>query len=768
MLVLAFVFFASLFMPLPEADFRKETVQSLRIVDRNDVLLREYLNDSQGRGQWRSLKDLSPALIRATIAVEDKRFRYHPGIDPIAILRSVVENIRAGKLRSGGSTISQQVIRNVYQGPRTLFTKIAEAWYALRLERMMSKDEILEQYLNRVPYGNQLVGAEAAARHYFDKPARYLSTAEAAFLAGLPNAPSFLNPYSRPEEALKRQKRVLRVMMEQGLLTQEEYSLASSQPVVLVPPEVNFRAPHLVEMAARTARQFPSAVLVRTTIDYSLQKSIQWLIKGHLKQLQRKNVNNAAVVVLDNKTMEVVALVGSADYFHEAIQGQVNGALASRQPGSAVKPFTYALAFEGPMTAADIIPDIPTRIPDQEGDYIPENYDRRYHGPVRMRTALACSYNIPAVRVLQSVGRENLLQRMLKAGLSTLDQPSVFYGYGLTLGNGEVTLLELTQAYALFARGGRWQEASFLRSMETTEGISLLREGKNERRVFSEQAVHLLTDILKDSEARRPAFGQAFRFPFDCAVKTGTTKDYRDNWTVGYTTSYTVGVWAGNFDGSPMRGVSGVSGAGRIFEDIMMLLHVRPDCDLPEPFALPAHFVTKTICAVSGQLRGAHCTKTVQEHFMPGRVPALKCEVHRLYRFTNEAGARETKVFEVLPQEYREWAHAQGIPAPPYNAVQVSEPQSSRFSALALLAPQSGQLFKVDPILRSEYQTIRILAHIPSNVSGVKVRVNDRENFRYDSDGAWWKLQKGEHRFQLEGIRDGKLIRSKPVFIAVE
>lgn len=767
----SFAFIASLFVPLSTTSFRPETVHSLRITDRNGVLLREYLNDEQGRGQWRSLDEIAPPLQQATLAVEDKRFMIHPGVDLLAITRALVADLKAGRFRSGGSTITQQVVRNVYHHPRTLIFKALEAWYALRLERMMSKAKILEQYLNRVPYGNQLVGAEAACRFYFDKPARDLSLAEAAFLAGLPNAPSVLNPYLNFQTALQRHQIVLNRMRDQGRISAREYQEACAQPIVLVPPEGNFRAPHLVEMASSAVQDLPSAAIVRTTIDEPLQERIRFVIRGHLKQLKSKNVTNAAVVVIDNRSMEVLALVGSADYFNASIQGQVNGALAHRQPGSSVKPFTYGLAFEGPFTPSDVIPDIPTKIPDERGDYIPENYDRRYHGPVRIRTALACSYNVPAVRVLKEIGKENLLQRMLLGGLATLDQPSSFYGYGLTLGNGEVTLFDMTQAYAAFANKGLWRPARFIDSIQTVDGVVLpLPPSASPHRLFDERAAFLVTDILKDPGARQPAFGHAFRFPFECAVKTGTTKDYRDNWTIGYTTEYTVGVWAGNFDGSPMRGVSGVTGAGQIFTDVMVTLHLRRQRDLPAPFTMPRGLESRLVCAVSGKLPTSACSKLTLEWYIKGRVPVERCDVHQKFAFTDAAGVKRTKVFEVFPAEYHSWMVAQGIPEPPAGAGRVSERSASpgdrdRFS---LLSPQNGQIYKIDPILRPEYQTIRVLAHIPPNVSNVTLRVNGEEPIPYSSEKTWWKLKKGVHRLQLDGVLGGKTIRSKPIMITVE
>ncbi|MBI3006222.1 MAG: transglycosylase domain-containing protein, partial [Ignavibacteriales bacterium] len=307
-----------------------ESVHSLQVTDRNGILLREFLNDQHGRGQWRPLSSISPFLQHATIAVEDQRFRFHPGVDPPAVLRALWHNIKTGSLRAGGSGITQQVIRNVYHHPRTLPYKVLEAWYAFRLERMMSKDEILEQYVNRAPYGNQLFGVEAASRYYFQKPALNLSLAEAAFLVALPNAPSLLNPYQNFSGVLKRQRYVLQKVFQRGYASEEEYTRALLQPVRIVPPDINFRAPHAVEMAVTKVQPDPAVSTIQTTIDYPLQQKLQLVVRNQLKQLAKKNVSNAAVVVIENSTGAIRALVGSADYFDYEHQGQVNGALALR------------------------------------------------------------------------------------------------------------------------------------------------------------------------------------------------------------------------------------------------------------------------------------------------------------------------------------------------------------------------------------------------------------------------------------------------------
>ena len=770
----ATVLLATLFWPLPDQGFRKEIVHSLRVLDRNGLLLREFLNDQQGRGQWRTLDQIALSARSATVAIEDKRFYHHIGIDPLAMARAVVDDARAMRFVSGGSTISQQVIRNIYHYPRSIGSKAKEAWLALRLERMMSKDAILEQYLNRAPYGNQVVGIEAAAHQYFGKSALSLSIAEGAFLAALPNAPSLLNPYRNLDAELARQRLVLRRMREQGFISADEYQRGLEQPLVISSSEVTFRAPHVVEMVAARFGRFSDVAVVQTFIDYPLQKEIQHMLKAHLMLLAGKNVTNGSVVVIDNATGEVRALVGSADYFDEVHEGQVNGATALRQPGSAIKPFTYGLALEAGYSPATVLADISVHIPDDRGDYIPENYDKRYHGPVRLRTALACSYNIPAVRTLQYVGRENLLERLRLAGLSSIVHPADYYGYGLTLGNAEVSLLELTNAYAALANGGLWKPARLTSHAVDGNVRSIdIEPCEAPHRVFDERVAFLLADILSDPVARRPGFGNAFHFPFPCAVKTGTTKDYRDNWTMGFTTAYTVGVWVGNFDGSEMRGVSGVTGAGQIFVDIMMLLHMPPQGQAPVQFIPPDGLVRVPVCPRSGRLPTADCGKSIDEWFIRGNQPADSCTMHQRLRFPDMEGRSVERVYEVLPAEFSEWASQQQMPVPPAGARKVipatrQRARRERGEKLCILSPNDGDEFKLDPTLRVEYQTLRLVGSIPPGLRDIRVIVDDDETIRYEERCAWWPLKKGSHRLQLVGIGQSHHVTSEPITIHVE
>lgn len=763
----------SVFVPFPMSELAPASVHSFRVIDRNGILLREYLNDREGRGQWRSLDRIAPSLLRAIVAAEDHRFESHPGVDPFAIVRAAWGNLTTSR-RSGASTITQQVVRAIRPRERSLPSKLVEAWDALRLERTVSKDRILEQYLNRAPFGNQLFGAEAASQHYFGKPAADLSLAEAATLAALPNAPSLLNPYRDPGLVLRRRDRVLRRMLELNSAEPDEVERALAQPMTFRAPEANFRAPHAVEYLREMLHDRAEVSEVRSTIDARMHSTIQAIMRSQLGSLAERHVTNAAVVVIEHATGAVRVMAGSANYFDEEHDGQVNGALALRQPGSSIKPLTYGAALAAGLTAATIIPDVPVQITGGNGAYVPENYDRRYHGPVRLRTALACSYNIPAVRVARDLGLQRLVEFYQMAGLTTLTEPADHYGFGLTLGNADVRLLELTNAYAAVARGGFWQPTKFIEAAAAVDGSPVAFPlSPDAQPLLSPAHAALVTDILSDPAARRPAFGTAFSFPFPCAVKTGTTKDFRDNWTLGYTTRYTVGVWAGNFDGTPMRGVSGVSGAGAIFFDVMMALHDPRQAALPEAFPRPAGLTVADVCARSGLHPSAACDATIRETFVAGTEPNRPCDVHRRFEVIGPDGRRIERTYELFADEYQDWAREEGIPVPPPEARLVREldpiaRHQERSNRPVVLQPASGDLFKIDPVLRPEYQTVLVRTSVPDGASGPVLVVNGETTTRVDDGRAWWPLRRGVHRLQVRATVHGEAVTSRAVRVTVE
>lgn len=717
--------------PLPEELAQPRQEGSVRLLDRHGNLLREVPSSRNGVSRWVPLEEMAPTLVEATLLAEDRRFWWHPGVDPLAVARSAWINVRSGRVLTGGSTITQQLVRNLLpERPG----KLAEALYAIRLELRMTKREVLEAYLNRIPYGRGAYGVGAAAEAWFGKPAGSLSPAEAATLAILARAPESLTM----EEIAPLRAALLNRMS----LDPEALRVALAETVVEAPFSERFAAPHFCDYVLT---QLPAGVAeVRTSLDLPLQEAAEDLLAAHLRRLQGQGVGNGAVVVLDVATGEILAMVGSRDYFDPSA-GQVNAVLARRQPGSTLKPFMYGLALERGLTAASVLPDLDFH-PDGSSDgYVPQNYDWTSHGPVRLRTALACSYNQAAVRTLQELGPQSLLDRLKALGMASLDQEPSHYGLGLTLGDGEVTLLELTSGFRALARQGASSPAQFLAGAHAEEV-----------RVMDPAASYVITDILADPEARAPAFGRhgPLSLPFPCASKTGTSKGYRDNWTVGYTPRYVVGVWVGNFGGSAMIDVSGVTGAGPLFRDLMLYLHPpeEPVRDFPRPGGLQS----ASVCPSSGQLPGDDCPGGMREWFLDGTVPTARCEVHR------RVGGR---VYEVHPPLYRSWMADVGLPLPPSTGGWTTRPrleeeeepeetparEAPRPSQLAVAFPEDGSTFRLDPILRREYQTVLLRAVVPDGVREVEWRVDGRSLGRCPSPFTQeWPLQPGVHTVTLQ------------------
>jgi penicillin-binding protein 1C len=728
----------SFYVPIPARRLDPRPVRSLRIEDRNGLLLREILSEEGGRCRWIGLPEVPPVLLKAVLAAEDAHYLTHPGINPYAVIRAFVQNLRRGRVVSGASTITQQVVRNLYHFRRTFLSKAAEAWLAVRLEHTLSKDEILVQYLNRISYGNGTFGIEAAARQYFDKPARDLSPAEAAYLTAIPKAPSELNPYRNPAAVRERQREILDLMAGRGWLGRDDAERARTEPVRVLPASAKFRAPHFCDyvLASIPSEARRTMSVLRTTLDLAVQEKTEALVRGHLAGMEKRGLTNAAVLILDNASGDILSMVGSRDFFDERAGGQVNAALALRQPGSALKPLTYALAVEKGLTAATILDDVPTQFPTLDGSFAPDNYDGRYHGPIRLRSALASSYNIPAAAVLDALGPDLLYRKLRDLAFTSLDRPPSFYGVGLTLGNGEVRLLELASAYASLARGGLFLTTRSLLAAGGEDGRLIAAAAPPPpRRVFREDAAYVITHILADRDARVPTFGyaSALDLPFPAAVKTGTSKDFRDNWTIGYTPTHTVGVWAGNFDGSPMHSVSGITGAGPLFHDVMLLLN--PDPGAARSFSVPSSIVRLRICPDSGELPSDRCPSSIEEIFIRGSEPKSVC------RSAHGASPRRT-----LPAA-----------AGPFRAN----------GAFVVRFPRDGDVFKIDPILRREAQTIVFRAGVPEglDVKAVEWWVNGRRLERREAPFTMsWKLSPGSYTIRARAVlttgeRDSPAIR---------
>ncbi len=728
----------STFLPFPAGRLRPEKVISLRILDKDGVLLREVLSDEGGRCRWVSLADVSPALIKATIAAEDRYFYFHGGVDSLSTLRAVWQNLRHRRVVSGASTISQQVVRNMYPGRRTLSKKFIETWLALRLERTLTKNGILTQYLNRISYGNQALGIEAAARLYFDKPASELSLAESAFLAAIPRSPTVLNPYRSPARVKEKQKEIIRRMAALGRVARDEARRALGERLEITPQEEKFRAPHFCDYVLSLFPEEKRAGLaaVVTTLDGALQEKLEVMLRRYIDAVRDRGITNGAVVVLDNATNEVRGLVGSRDYFDEDNEGQVNGALALRQPGSALKPFTYALALEKGLTAASIVEDTPFRSAAGSAAYMPQNYDRKFHGPMSLRSALACSYNVPAVTLLDAVGPDMLYRRLKLLGFSTLSRTPAYYGVGLTLGDGEVRLVDLAGAYSALAMGGSSRPVQSVREWRSTRGETFGPEAPAASPVFTPQVAYVITHILSDHDARVPSFGYntSLSLPFPVAAKTGTSKDFRDNWTVGFTPKWTVGIWVGNFSGTPMHNVSGITGAGPLFRDIMLLLNRKEDWT---GFAEPDGISRVPVCPQSGLLPDEFCPGSVEEVFIRGTEPGESCGLHR-------SGSQVILTASSL--------------------------DTLRGAGFEVAFPADGDIFKLDPVLRPEHQRILLKATLPQG--GNPERVEWWINGRKAGEAAhpysmFWNLRPGSFTIKAAAVRNGERTESASVRITV-
>ncbi len=685
---------------------------SVTLTDRYGETLRAFQQNDQGVQTRVPLASVSPWMVLATLAAEDKRFFNHRGVDLKAALRALWQNSREGRVVSGGSTLTQQLVRLLEPRPKTFTAKLKESLKALRLERTLPKREIFEAYLNEVYYANRFKGVEAAAQGYWGVPSCDLSLAQAAFLAGIPKSPVHYDPLRRFDKATHRQKTVLDRMKSWGWITEDAYRLALAEKITVSVPKRPWGAPHFTEYV-RTQRP-RNAMATATTLDASLQRDVEPLVQSHLARLAAHQVTNAALVILDNSSGDVLAWVGSADFFNETNQGQVDGVTALRQPGSALKPVLYALAFSKGRTPATVLLDAPINL----SGYIPRNYDDTFHGAVRAREALACSFNIPAVLLAQEVGIPHFLETLRQFGFASLSSPANHYGFGLALGVGEVTLLELTNAYAALARGGIWQRARVLNGPA---------EPNIGRRVMDRESAYLVTDILSDNAARVRAFGfnSPFHLPFAFAAKTGTTKDYRDNWAVGYTPDWTIGVWVGNFDGKPMRKVSGITGAGPLLRDAALVMAKRAGT---RPFPRPRGIRELEICPLSGLLPSASCPERMREVFAKGNVPKQVCPEHEPH-----SPAARPSVAEALRIEF----------------------------------PVSGDIFRLNPRLPREAQAIRLRANGAVGVKRLRWWVNQK-SLPLGDPAPWWVLKPGKHHVRLTAeYANGRQVTQSASFIVV-
>ncbi|MCQ3938356.1 MAG: penicillin-binding protein [Chloroflexi bacterium] len=686
---------------------RTSQFQTTRILDRNGQPLFELLDPTAGRRTYIPLEDISPYLIAATIATEDKDFYNNPGFDPIAIMRALWVNYTTGGEGGGASTITQQLARALLLSPeeraqRTYTRKTREIILAAEITRRYSKDEILELYLNEIYYGNLAYGVEAAAETYFNKTAKDLTLGEAAFLAGLPQSPAIYDIYTNPEVTLTRQQQVLVLMFE---LSQAENCIKvsnSEEPVCVdpiaateaanqikaypfTPPTFGAKYPHWVNYVRGELEKlydaqtiYRSGFVVYTTIDPILQDKAQELVTTQVAAMVDSNAKNGALVAIRPSTGEILAMIGSPDFSNAAISGQINMAISpTRQPGSSIKPITYVAAFEKGWTPSTWIWDVPTQFPDGANPpYEPRNYDGKFHGGMTVRTALANSFNIPAVKTLEFVGiydnpdtpeKDGMIAMAERLGITSLTRND--YGLSLTLGGGDVSLIDMTTAYSVFANSGRKVTPVAILKITTFDGEVVYEYKPPEpEQIIREEHAYLISSILSDNEARSWMFGRnsSLNLSFPVAAKTGTTNDIRDNWTLGYTPDLVTGVWVGNADYTPMTGTSGLSGAAPIWSQFMEFAVPHLTNGAPTPFNRPPGIVDKVVCRLSGTEPSNWCSSQYSEVFAfdqlplpPGQdlVRRLKIDLWTGYQASEacEGPSREMLVMNVKDPWARKW-----------------------------------------------------------------------------------------------------------------
>jgi penicillin-binding protein 1C len=646
---------------------RASQFETTHILDRNGDVLYEINDPNAGRRTYVPLNEISPYLVAATLSTEDKDFYTHGGFDPLAILRAFWQNITSGETVSGASTITQQLARALLltpeeRGQRTYMRKVREALLSAEIERRYSKDEILELYLNEIYYGNLSYGVEAAAETYFGQSAGQLTLAEAAFLAGLPQAPSVYDIYTNRDVTMVRYQNVI---MEMLSLSSERHCIYVSNapdPVCVdgtaaaaaiqeiknrtfTPPTTDMRYPHWVQYIRTLLEErfdpqtiYHSGFTVYTTLDPDMEDAAQQSVAAQVAALADKHVTDGALVAIKPSTGEILAMVGSPDFYNDASAGQIDMAVSpTRQPGSSIKPFTYLAAFEKGWTPATLIWDVPSEFPpsglpnDPNPLYVPNNFDHKFHGPITVRVALANSYNVPAVKTLQFIGvyddpntpqKDGLIGMAERMGITSLTRAD--YGLSLTLGGGEVSLLEMTGGYAVIANGGlKVPPVAITKIVDFQGNVIYQYQPPAGEQVISPEHAFLMSSILSDNSARTPSFGpnSIINLPFQVAVKTGTSNDSRDNWTLGYTPDLAVGVWVGNADYTPMENTTGLSGAGPIWAEFMTFAINRLTGGNPTPFVRPSGIEEHIICTVSGTQPSQWCPSQQEEYFAAGQPP---------------------------------------------------------------------------------------------------------------------------------------------------
>jgi penicillin-binding protein 1C len=737
----------AVFVPLEPMESRFAAAGTVVLASDGQVLFTER---ADGLRIPVALEDVAPIMREATVAAEDQRYWAHPGVDPIAVTRALV---RLPEERSGASTITQQLARRLYlseDGSPLLVRKAREALLALQIEARTSKEEVLGAYLNEVFYGRGAYGIEAAARTYFGVSAGELDLAQASFLAGLPQLPAlYADPAAEPE-ARARQRYVLGRLVDEGVVTAAEAAAAGSAALTFEaagePDPARHFTGYVFEELAEVAPELANrgGLVIETTLDLGLQGEAERSAAVRVASIaERHGATNAAVVVLEARTGAILAMVGGVDF--EGPAGQVNLATAPRQPGSTLKPFLYLAALERGYTAATPLLDVPSTFTTEGGVYEPVNYDLQFRGPVTLRTALASSLNVPAVRTLDEVGVDAFMEMADRVGLETLERNEAF-GLALTLGGGEVTLVDLAAAYGVLADAGRRHEAFAIARVRDASTGAVLYERLADRgvSVVGEAEAFVIGDVLRDPVARSGAFGfgSVLETAYGAAVKTGTSSLFRDSWTAGFSSEVVVAAWVGNADGAPMRDLPGVLGAAPIWRDVMDEANAsRP----AQPAVPPDGLVRASVCSPTGLEPGTNCAAVVEEWFIAGTEP------REAERYFVAAGPTLAERPPVLAQP---WAVDAGV-----------RTAGGNLGSLAVVQPAAGSVLYLAPEFGESEVLLR--AAVPADAVRVRFAIDGETVGVVEGADARmrWRISIGEHElFVSAELADGQTVSGSVQF----
>jgi penicillin-binding protein 1C len=724
-----FIFFAAILIYLVRLVFITLTIkfqtnraEPLTVLDRNANIVYKQDQIKEGYLEYRKLEQINPYIIEGIIASEDKTFRSNIGIDFLRILKCTHSTVFQ-KQTCGASTITQQYLkleRNTQK--RSIVNKIDEMFLSIFLNFAMKKDEILERYLNKVYFGNLRYGINSASKGYFKKENTELNLAESTFLLSIPNSPVQMDPYTNFENTKRRQKIVLDLMLKNSFINTEEYELALETPISVGNFENTIEAPHFVRYVTSTSNE----KTIETTLDINLYQESLKIVREKMDILTQYNAQNTSVVILDAKTGEILTMIGSIDFFSKDIEGQVNSAIAKRNPGSTIKPFLYAYAFSKNVTAATLIEDKEQIFKTFDGKYyFPRNYDRKEHGFVSARQAIGNSFNIPAVSVLSYISQKDKLRGFYDVLNSIGLEEAEEQGSDLAaaLGGFSVSLLDLTNAYRIFANEGIYlgEPIATLKDEKSFEAHEVFEQN-------SREIAYIISDILNDEESRRWIFGSmgTYNLPFKASVKSGTTTDFYDSWTVGYTQDFVIGVWVGNNDHSKMHGITGTAGAGKIWKDLMVLTQQYYEqnqmLEKHELVSNESNIVSIDICSTTGDIYTQECEGfSYEELFIKEKNP------------TNPQMVKKIAIIDS-------------------QLIEITSPSSN------------------DTYLYAEGLRIEIQFHPNKNFDEYILLVDDKEIERSNSKKSFFTniTQSGKHSIQIKGIDSGKSIYSSPVFINVE